>query len=95
MNGDWSIWSIQLDPHNESGNSTIFARLFVDEEHISPIDARRVILIDEMTESRGEGDGDRTILFAIGLVLIITIPLVGIGLYIRSDSFRSSSDDVD
>ena len=95
MNGDWSIWSIQLDPHNESGNSTIFARLFVDEEHISPIDARRVILIDEMAESRGEGDGDRTILFAIGLVLIITIPLVGIGLYIRSDSFRSSSDDVD
>jgi subtilisin family serine protease/MFS family permease len=45
-NGDWATWRVKLDPHLESGNSTIYARLKVSEDSISPIDARRVILID-------------------------------------------------
>ena len=47
-NGDWATWRIKLDPHLESGNSTIYARLRVTDDSISPIDARRVVLIDEM-----------------------------------------------
>ena len=49
--GDWSSWSIKLDPHEKSGNSTIYARLVVSEDSISPVDARRVLLID--TQSSG------------------------------------------
>jgi MFS family permease len=47
-NGDWATWRVKLDPHLESGNSTIYARLRVTDDSISPIDARRVVLIDEM-----------------------------------------------
>ena len=47
-NGDWASWRVKLDPHLESGNSTIYARLRVTDDSISPIDARRVVLIDEM-----------------------------------------------
>ena len=47
-NGDWATWRVKLDPHLESGNSTIYARLKVTDDSISPIDARRVVLIDEM-----------------------------------------------
>jgi len=47
-NGDWASWRVKLDPHLESGNSTIYARLRITDDSISPIDARRVVLIDEM-----------------------------------------------
>ena len=47
-NGDWATWRVKLDPHLESGNSTIYARLRITDDSISPIDARRVVLIDEM-----------------------------------------------
>ena len=46
LKGDWSEWRIKLDPHTESGNSTIYARLVVSEDSISPVDARRIILVD-------------------------------------------------
>ena len=50
-NGDWATWRVKLDPHLESGNSTIYARLKVSDDSISPIDARRVILIDGQSAS--------------------------------------------
>ncbi len=50
-NGDWATWRVKLDPHLESGNSTIYARLRVTDDSISPIDARRVILIDGQSAS--------------------------------------------
>lgn len=46
LTGDWSEWRIKLDPHEESGNSTIYARLVMSEDSVSPVDAKRVILID-------------------------------------------------
>ncbi len=44
--GDWSTWRVKLEPHLQSGNSTLYARLVISEDSISPIDARRVILVD-------------------------------------------------
>ena len=49
--GDWATWRVKLYPHLESGNSTIYARLKVSDDSISPIDARRVILIDGQSAS--------------------------------------------
>ena len=50
-NGDWATWRVKLDPHIESGNSTVYARLVISEDSISPIDARRVVLIDGQSAS--------------------------------------------
>ena len=50
-NGDWATWRVKLDPHLESGNSTVYARLKVSDDSISPIDARRVVLIDGQSAS--------------------------------------------
>jgi len=55
LTGDWSEWRIKLDAHKESGNSTIYARLVMSEDSISPVDARRVILVDG---SISGGDAD-------------------------------------
>ena len=49
LSGDWSSWRVLLDPHEESGNSTIYARLVFSEDSISPVDARRVILVNEQS----------------------------------------------
>ena len=96
INGDWAVWSINLEPHNESGNSTVFARLFVDEDHISPIDARRVILIDEMAGMNEKGITDNSMLLGILLIIIFTVPLIGGGFYLKRDSILwSGSTDVD
>ena len=69
--GDWSIWSINLEAHFESGNSTIYARLVVDEDHISPVDARRVILLDlpaSSIDSSGELDSSKILIIAVSLM---------------------------
>jgi len=80
---DWSIWSIRLDPHQESGNSTIFARLVVDDEHISPVDARRVILLDQpATSGGGSGGSSSSNILIIGVGLMLSI-LVGFVLFNR------------
>ena len=49
--GDWSTWNLKLKPHIESGNSTMYSRLVISDEQMSPVDARRVILIDGQTDS--------------------------------------------
>ncbi len=54
--GDWSSWNLKLQPHIESGNSTVYSRLVISDEQMSPVDARRVILIDGQTDS-GEVTG--------------------------------------
>ena len=56
IKGDWSEWRVKLDPHLESGNSTIYARLVVSEDSISPVDARRVILVDGDASDAMSGD---------------------------------------
>ena len=56
IKGDWSEWRVKLDPHLESGNSTIYARLVVSEDSISPVDARRVILVDGESSDAMSGD---------------------------------------
>ena len=49
--GDWSTWNLKLKPHIESGNSTMYSRLVISDEQMSPVDARRVILIDGQIDS--------------------------------------------
>ena len=56
LKGDWSEWRVKLDPHTESGNSTIYARLVVSEDSISPVDARRIILVDGDASEIMSGD---------------------------------------
>ena len=56
LSGDWSNWRVKLDPHIESGNSTIYARLVVSDDSISPVDSRRVILVDGMASGGASGD---------------------------------------
>ena len=56
LKGDWSQWRVKLDSHAESGNSTIYARLVVSEDSISPVDARRVILVDGEASDAMSGD---------------------------------------
>jgi len=51
LTGDWSEWRVKLEPHEQSGNSTIYARLVMNEDSISPVDAKRVILIDGISKS--------------------------------------------
>ena len=56
LEGDWSEWRVKLGPHIESGNSTIYARLVVSEDSISPVDARRIILVDSDASEIMSGD---------------------------------------
>ena len=88
---DWSMWSIRLDPHNESGNSTIFARLVVDEDHISPVDARRVILLDIPATSSGSGGSSSSDILIIGVGLMIAV-LLGFVLINREQLFEQWFD---
>ena len=80
--GDWATWGIKLAPHSESGNSTIFARLLVDESHISPVDAKRVILIDSPAEVSSSGSSSSNILI-IGISLIFAALLGFVALNFR------------
>ncbi len=74
-NGDWATWRVKLDPHLESGNSTIYARLKVSDDSISPIDARRVVLIDGQSAS-GVAEGLTSIgswVFFVPFALVMTL----------------------
>ncbi len=71
LSGDWSNWRVKLDPHVESGNSTIYARLVFSDDSISPIDSRRVILIDE--QSSGALDGDLSTLSSMVFIVPFTL----------------------
>jgi len=72
-NGDWSNWNLKLKPHIESGNSMVYSRLVISDEQMSPVDARRVILIDGQADSSEDISGEMT----FGLYTIM-ISLFGI-----------------
>ncbi len=74
--GDWSTWRIKLDPHDSSGNSTIYARLAVSEDSVSPVDARRVILID----AQSSGLSSASDIISIGPVIFFVPFILAIAL---------------
>ena len=92
---DWTSWSIVLEPHNNSGNSTIFARLYLDEDHISPIDARRVILIDEIATNQEMGLNENSLFIVFFGALIFLVPVVGVAIYFNRGSIWSATSDED
>jgi len=79
--GDWASWDVKLKPHTESGNSTIYSRLVINEDRMSPVDSYRVILIDAQSDN-GSSSSDSIMFgaYAIIITLIATIALLGIGL---------------
>ena len=91
--GDWTSWSLELEPHNNSGNSTIFARLYLDEDHISPIDARRVILIDEVAYNQENGLNDQSFLIVLLGALIFLVPVIGVAIYFNRSLIWSANSD--
>jgi subtilisin family serine protease len=79
--GDWSSWNVKLQPHIESGNSTMYSRLVISEDRMSPVDARRVILIDGQNNFSGETEELMPFgVYALILPLLGTIALLGVGL---------------
>ena len=92
--GDWTTWSLELESHNNSGNSTIFARLYLDEDHISPIDARRVILIDEVANNQQNGLNDQSFLIVLLGALVFLVPVIGVAIYFnRSSNWSANSNE--
>ncbi len=75
---DWSSWNIKLDPHAESGNSTVYARLVISDERMSPVDARRVVLVDELASSSGGAGGQSSIgAYVFFIPFLATLALLG------------------
>ena len=68
---------MKLQPHTESGNSTVYSRLVISDEQMSPVDARRVILIDGQTDSEEvTGVGITLGSYAILLSLLAIVALL-------------------
>ena len=88
--GDWSSWNLKLKPHIESGNSTIYSRLVISDDKMSPVDARRVILIDGQTDLSEELSDELSLGF---YALIITFSSIVIFIGWRTYMFRSSRND--
>ena len=79
--GDWSSWNVKLQPHIESGNSTMYSRLVISEDRMSPVDARRVILIDGQNDFSGTtSEGLPFGVYGFLLPLLSMIALLGLGL---------------
>jgi subtilisin family serine protease len=79
--GDWSSWNVKLQPHIESGNSTMYSRLVINEDRMSPVDARRVILIDGQNNFSGTtSEGLPFGVYGFLLPLLSMIALLGLGL---------------
>ncbi len=72
-NGDWSSWNLKLQPHIESGNSTVYSRLVISDDQMSPVDARRVILIDGQTDASEGTSGKMSFSFYFLMVSILGI----------------------
>ncbi len=78
LSGDWSQWRVKLDPHDQSGNSTIYARLLVSEDSISPIDSRRVILVDGVVSGGPSGDLKSIPSTVFWIPFVASIAIIGI-----------------
>ena len=92
--GDWSSWNVKLQPHIESGNSTMYSRLVISEDRMSPVDARRVILIDGQNDFSGTtSEGLPFGFYGFLLPLLSMIALLGLGLMdLRSRKNRISRE---
>ena len=92
--GDWSSWNVKLQPHIESGNSTMYSRLVISEDRMSPVDARRVILIDGQNDFSGTtSEGLPFGVYGFLLPLLSMIALLGLGLIdLRSRKNRISRE---
>ena len=92
--GDWSSWNVKLQPHIESGNSTMYSRLVISEDRMSPVDARRVILIDGQNDFSGTtSEGLPFGVYGFLLPLLSMIALLGLGLMdLRSRKNRISRE---
>ena len=78
--GDWSSWNVKLQPHIESGNSTMYSRLVISEDRMSPVDARRVVLIDGQNNFNGATEELMPFgVYALILPLLGAIALLGVG----------------
>jgi subtilisin family serine protease/MFS family permease len=75
-NSDWSEWRVKLLPHEKSGNSTIYARLIISDDRVSPVDAKRVLLVDQVASNMGE-EGD---LISIGSQIFFIPFLIALGI---------------
>ena len=75
-NNDWSEWRVKLLPHEEAGNSTIYARLIISEDSISPVDAKRVVLADKVASNTGGSDD----LISIGSYVFFFPFLIAVGI---------------
>jgi hypothetical protein len=71
--GDWSSWNLKLKPHIESGNSTIYSRLVISDDQMSPVDARRVLLIDGQNDSSEDISGEMSLGFYALMISFIAI----------------------
>jgi subtilisin family serine protease/MFS family permease len=75
---DWSSWNVKLLPHSESGNSTVYSRLVINEDRMSPVDARRVILIDGQAGTSSGAGGQTTLGPYVFLIpFLATVVLLG------------------
>ena len=90
--GDWSSWSIKLDPHEKSGNSTIYARLVVSEDSISPVDARRVVLLDAQSSGPSSSPGGLTDLGPIVFLVPFLVAIVLVFYTGRREEWSLSPD---
>ena len=77
LSGDWSNWRVKLEPHEKSGNSTIYARLVVTEDSISPVDSRRVILVDGAVSGGISGDLTNLPTFTFWIPFLATLGILG------------------
>ena len=94
-NGDWSSWSIKLDPHEKSGNSTIYARLSVSEDSVSPVDARRVVLVDAQASGPSSSPGGLVNLGPIAFLIPFIIAIVLVIFTGRKESWTFNQEDSD
>ena len=81
---DWASWNLKLEPHLESGNSTIYSRLVISDDQMSPVDARRVILTDELADSNEEITGEISFsIYALIITLFVIVIFLGRRAYLN------------
>ncbi len=95
INGDWSSWSIKLDPHEKSGNSTIYARLAVSEDSVSPVDARRVVLVDAQATGSSSSPGGLVNLGPITFFIPFIVAIVLVVFIGRKEAWTFDQEDSD
>ena len=94
-NSDWSEWQIQVPEQTKKGNQTLYARLVVNSEQMSPMASASVVLLNEYdTDDIGSISSlsDSTILLLTVLLLALTVG-VGIPVWKRYQKLVNSSTE--